>query len=131
MRRYRERFRLGLLEEGRFRSRSWIVATGPNAAEAMSRLEVIADTFLSMNAPVQGAIPAWIAGRGQIQEQILDRGDWSKCSRGDEQAGGDRRYVLVDECAGTGSDSGLDCWKRADSGADLGSWRLVQMQPRR
>src|SRR5579859_2191903 len=73
MRRYRERFRLGLLEEGRFRSRSWIVATGPNAAEAMSRLEVIADTFLSMNAPVQGAIPAWIAGRGQIQEQIFER----------------------------------------------------------
>jgi alanine-synthesizing transaminase len=52
---------------------AWIVATGPQAAEAMSRLEVIADTFLSMNAPVQGAIPAWLAGRGQIQQQILDR----------------------------------------------------------
>lgn len=52
---------------------AWIVATGPHADEAMSRLEVIADTFLSMNAPVQGAIPAWIAGRKQIQEQILER----------------------------------------------------------
>jgi alanine-synthesizing transaminase len=52
---------------------AWIVATGPQAAEAMSRLEVIADTFLSMNAPVQGAIPEWLAGRGQIQQQILDR----------------------------------------------------------
>jgi aspartate/methionine/tyrosine aminotransferase len=52
---------------------AWIVATGPHAAEAMSRLEVIADTFLSMNAPVQGAIPAWIAGRGQIQQQIKIR----------------------------------------------------------
>jgi alanine-synthesizing transaminase len=52
---------------------AWIVATGPNAPQAMGRLEVIADTFLSMNAPVQEAIPAWIAGRGHIQRQILDR----------------------------------------------------------
>ena len=52
---------------------AWIVATGPNAEDAMARLEVIADTFLSMNAPVQGAMPAWIAGRGAIQQQIRDR----------------------------------------------------------
>lgn len=52
---------------------AWIVATGPKATEAMNRLEVIADTFLSMNAPVQGAIPAWIAGRAGIQRQIQER----------------------------------------------------------
>jgi alanine-synthesizing transaminase len=52
---------------------AWIVATGPNAGAAMERLEVIADTFLSMNAPVQGAIPGWIAGRGDIQRQIRER----------------------------------------------------------
>jgi alanine-synthesizing transaminase len=52
---------------------AWIVATGPRAPEAMSRLEVIADTFLSMNAPVQGAVPAWIEGRGEIQRQINER----------------------------------------------------------
>jgi alanine-synthesizing transaminase len=52
---------------------AWIVATGPGTVKAMTRLEVIADTFLSMNAPVQGAIPAWIAGRAQIQEQIRER----------------------------------------------------------
>jgi aspartate/methionine/tyrosine aminotransferase len=52
---------------------AWIVAHGPHAAEAMARLEVIADTFLSMNAPVQGAIPAWLSGRGRIQQQITDR----------------------------------------------------------
>ncbi len=52
---------------------AWIVATGPNAKPAMERLEVIADTFLSMNAPVQGAIPQWIEGRGQIQSQIAMR----------------------------------------------------------
>jgi alanine-synthesizing transaminase len=52
---------------------AWIVATGPRAAAAMARLEVIADTFLSMNAPVQEAIPAWIKGRDLIQNQIRER----------------------------------------------------------
>jgi alanine-synthesizing transaminase len=52
---------------------AWVVATGPHARAAMDRLEVIADTFLSMNAPVQGAIPAWISGRHPIQRQIQER----------------------------------------------------------
>ncbi len=52
---------------------AWIVATGPNAGPAMERLEVIADTFLSMNAPVQEAIPSWIAGRGHMLQQIRQR----------------------------------------------------------
>ena len=53
----------------------WIVGLGPEAVrrEAMGRLEVIADTFLSMNAPVQLALPVWLAGRGGIQRQILER----------------------------------------------------------
>jgi alanine-synthesizing transaminase len=53
----------------------WIVGLGPEGVrrEAMGRLEVIADTFLSMNAPVQGALPAWLAGRKAIQEQVLAR----------------------------------------------------------
>ena len=54
---------------------SWIAACGPRALveRAMERLEVVADTFLSMNAPVQYALPAWLAGRGAIQRQILER----------------------------------------------------------
>ena len=52
---------------------AWIVATGPENAEALERLEVIADTFLSMNAPVQWAMTRWIQGRTEIQEQIRDR----------------------------------------------------------
>jgi aspartate/methionine/tyrosine aminotransferase len=52
---------------------SWIVATGPGQKHAMERLEVIADTFLSMNAPVQCALPAWLDGRGSIQDQIRKR----------------------------------------------------------
>jgi alanine-synthesizing transaminase len=54
---------------------SWIVCLGPEDArrEAMRRLEIIADTFLSMNAPVQHALPGWLAGRGAIQRQIRGR----------------------------------------------------------
>jgi len=52
---------------------AWIVAVGREAGEALERLEVIADTFLSMNAPVQCALPSWLAGRGGIQKQIRGR----------------------------------------------------------
>ncbi|MDP9051665.1 MAG: pyridoxal phosphate-dependent aminotransferase [Acidobacteriota bacterium] len=54
---------------------AWIATLGPDAekAEALGRLEIIADTFLSMNAPVQLAMPSWLAGRKAIQSQILER----------------------------------------------------------
>jgi aspartate/methionine/tyrosine aminotransferase len=52
---------------------AWIVVTGTEAKPAMERLEVIADTFLSMNAPVQCAIPSFLAGREAIQKQIRER----------------------------------------------------------
>ncbi len=46
---------------------AWIAATGPEREQALDRLEVIADTFLSMNAPVQCALPAWLEDRAKIQ----------------------------------------------------------------
>jgi alanine-synthesizing transaminase len=54
---------------------SWIATRGPSSlvAEAMQRIEIIADTFLSMNAPIQHALPAWLAARHAIQQQIHDR----------------------------------------------------------
>jgi aspartate/methionine/tyrosine aminotransferase len=52
---------------------AWIAATGPGRDETLARLEVIADTFLSMNAPVQHALPVWLEGCRQIQEQIQAR----------------------------------------------------------
>lgn len=54
---------------------SWIVATGPAplVREAMRRLEIIADTFLSLNAPVQFALGAWLAGRAETQDVIRQR----------------------------------------------------------
>jgi aspartate/methionine/tyrosine aminotransferase len=52
---------------------AWIVTTGPEAGPALERLEVIGDTFLSMNAPVQCALPKWLEGRKVIQRQIRER----------------------------------------------------------
>jgi aspartate/methionine/tyrosine aminotransferase len=54
---------------------AWIVTSGPNqqVAAAMARLEVIADTYLSMNAPVQGAVPVMLVQRRRIQGQLLER----------------------------------------------------------
>ncbi|QMV17485.1 aminotransferase class I/II-fold pyridoxal phosphate-dependent enzyme [Granulicella sp. 5B5] len=54
---------------------SWIVTSGPKEIirEALARLEVIADTFLSMNAPIQHALPGWLAGRRPVQRQIIGR----------------------------------------------------------
>jgi aspartate/methionine/tyrosine aminotransferase len=51
---------------------AWIAVIGPQQ-KAVPRLEIIADTFLSMNAPVQWALPKWLAGRHKIQEQIRTR----------------------------------------------------------
>jgi len=54
---------------------AWLVTSGPEdeAAEAMGRLEVIADTYLSMNAPMQWATPALLDQRRTIQRQLLKR----------------------------------------------------------
>ena len=52
---------------------AWLVASGPGAEEAMARLEVVADTYLSMNAPMQAALPVWLPWRRGIQRQIRER----------------------------------------------------------
>jgi len=54
---------------------AWVATSGPNeiVAEAGARLEIISDTFLSMNAPVQLAAPVLLDQRKQIQPLLLDR----------------------------------------------------------
>jgi alanine-synthesizing transaminase len=54
---------------------AWIATSGParEVKDALARLEVIADTFLSMNAPIQWAVPALLEQRKSIQQQLLDR----------------------------------------------------------
>jgi len=53
----------------------WVVVNGPPKLrqEAQARLEVIADTYLSVSAPVALAAPSWLAHRHDIQTQILVR----------------------------------------------------------
>ncbi len=54
---------------------AWLAAFGPEPQlrEALARLEIIADTFLSMAAPTQLALPHWLANRHSIQQQIQAR----------------------------------------------------------
>lgn len=54
---------------------SWIAARGPIGLvePALARLEVAADTFLSVNAPTQAALPVWLQGRARLQSQVRAR----------------------------------------------------------
>jgi len=54
---------------------AWAVTSGPEERkrEALARLEVIADTYLSMNTPLQLATPALLAQRKNFQPLLLDR----------------------------------------------------------
>jgi hypothetical protein len=53
----------------------WIAASGPAPERdaALARLEVIADTYLSVGSPIQRALAELLAGRAVIQRQILER----------------------------------------------------------
>ncbi len=54
---------------------AWVATSGPQdlVAEAGARLEIIADTFLSMNTPVQLAAPVLLEQRRRVQPILLDR----------------------------------------------------------
>jgi aspartate/methionine/tyrosine aminotransferase len=54
---------------------AWIATSGPaeEVEAAQARLEVISDTYLSMNAPIQWAVPALLEQRKSIQQQLRDR----------------------------------------------------------
>lgn len=54
---------------------AWLAASGPadTVNEAGKRLEIIADTYLSMNAPVQLAASVLLDQRKQVQPILLDR----------------------------------------------------------
>lgn len=53
----------------------WILVEGPDAevAPALSRLELIADTFLSVGTPVQRALPALLRASAPVAEAIRQR----------------------------------------------------------
>ena len=54
---------------------AWLATAGPVhlRSQALERLEVIADTFLSMNTPVQLATPAFFRMSRGFQDQLLAR----------------------------------------------------------
>ena len=54
---------------------AWLAVSGPEdlKREAMARLEMIADTYLSLNAPIQLAAPVLLQQRKNFQQQLMAR----------------------------------------------------------
>jgi alanine-synthesizing transaminase len=54
---------------------AWLMVSGPEGwkTEALARLEVIADTYLSMSAPIQLAIPGLLEQRHAFLKQVIAR----------------------------------------------------------
>jgi alanine-synthesizing transaminase len=52
---------------------AWLITSGPQQLrnQALARLEVIADAYLSMNAPVQSAAPVFLEQRYGFQKQLM------------------------------------------------------------
>jgi len=111
---------------------AWIAALGPEQAraEALGRLEIVADTFLSMNAPVQLAMPKWLAGAGELQAQILERAreNLGMLRRMAEESSA--RLQVLDTDAGWSAVLGLPgCVGEADCALRLVRERGVVMHP--
>jgi len=68
----------------------WLAVSGPPQAvsEALQRLEIVADTYLSVGTPVQRALPQLLALRDEIQAPLLARLSH-------------HRRLLAQACAGT------------------------------
>ncbi len=54
---------------------AWLIAAGPQALkqQAVARLEMIADTYLSMNTPMQLPLPVLLELRHNFQQQCTER----------------------------------------------------------
>jgi alanine-synthesizing transaminase len=54
---------------------AWLAVTGPasQVRPALDRLEIIADTYLSLSAPAQAALPTLLAQRHSLRPQLLAR----------------------------------------------------------
>jgi len=54
---------------------SWIILNGPEelVKEAYNRLEVIADTYLSVNTPAQNALQQWLTLHSMIKGEVVKR----------------------------------------------------------
>jgi aspartate/methionine/tyrosine aminotransferase len=111
---------------------AWIATLGPGAAkaEALGRLEIVADTFLSMNAPVQLAMGKWLPGAGELQAQILERarGNLATLRRMAAEAPG--RLQVLEVAAGWSAVLGLSgCVGEVDCAERLVRERGVVVHP--
>jgi aspartate/methionine/tyrosine aminotransferase len=111
---------------------AWIAAFGPERerGEALVRLEIVADTFLSMNAPVQLAMASWLAGRAGIHGQIVERaqGNLATLRRVAEQSPG--RLQVLEVEAGWSAVLGLPgCVGERDCAERLARERGVLVHP--
>ena len=51
----------------------WIAVSGPHGGDALERLELIADTYLSVGSPIQTALPEVLSLGEGVQQQIRAR----------------------------------------------------------
>ena len=101
--------------------------------EALQRLEVISDTFLSMSAPIQHALPAWLGQRQALQGQIRERVEHNLANAGRHPAAAEpgnpaaSRGGLVCRAAGSRGADGRGNRARTAAGARGGgaSWRFL------
>ncbi len=111
---------------------AWVATLGPERlrTEALGRLEIVADTFLSMNAPVQLALPKWLAGAGAIQGQVIARAKANLANLrriADESPGG---LQVLETDAGWSAVVGLPgCVGEADCAVRLVKERGVVVHP--
>ncbi len=68
---------------------AWLITNGPQhlREQALARLEVIADAYLSMNAPVQSATPVFLEQRFGFQKQLMARVRRNLCELDRQLAG--------------------------------------------
>ena len=54
---------------------AWLTTTGPESLRkaAVARLEIVADTYLSLNSPTQWALPTLLEQRRALRPQVLKR----------------------------------------------------------
>lgn len=78
---------------------AWIAVTGPSAQrdEALARLEVVADTYLSVSTAAQTAAATLLEGAPRLQEQIRERTRDNRKALADLFAGNERVRITSED----------------------------------
>lgn len=114
----------------------WMLVDGPPALrrQALARLEVIADTYLSVNTPVQQAWPAWGAAaeglQSQIRARVLGNRRWlaGQLSRPAASAGGGLTTARWPAAALLPADGGWSAVLRVPAIQDDEAWALARLE---